>query len=117
MPAQASAAPEEFQHQIGDAAERRPQKPRAVETALQKHAFAVREGLEPELAVIGADSGGADTTERKILRREMKQRRIDRGAARDGLAQDVVALAGIGTEIIERKRARVPVDVIDRLVE
>ncbi len=53
-----------LQHEIGEFAERRTQHPRAVEAALQEHALAVREGLEAELAVIGADAGGADAAER-----------------------------------------------------
>src|SRR5208282_6895361 len=117
MPARALPPPEEFQHQVGNSAERRTQEARAAEAALQENAFAVREGLETELAVIGPDPGCANTAEWELLHHEVKQRRVYRGAARDSLAQNLVAFARVGAEIIERERARVSVDVIDGLTE
>src|ERR1700678_1054487 len=77
----------------------------------------MREGLEAELAMIGADPRCADAAERKILCDEMKERRIDRGASGDRPTQNLVALAWIGTEIIKRQRSRVTVDVVDCLFE
>src|ERR1019366_7463214 len=76
----ALAAFEKSQHQVGEASERRLQETRSVKTALQEYTFAMREGLEAKLAMIGADPRCADAAERKILRDEMKERRVDRGA-------------------------------------
>jgi hypothetical protein len=47
----------------------------------------------------------------------MKERRVDRGASGDGPAQNLVALAGVGAEIVKRRRPRVTVDVVDGLIE
>src|ERR1700733_16127190 len=101
-----STAIEHFQHQVGEAAERRIEKARAAQPALQENALAVREGLEAEFAVIGADAGRPDAAEGQIFGSEMKQGAVNGGAARDGAAEHVVALAGVSAEIIERQRAR-----------
>jgi hypothetical protein len=56
----ALAAFEKSQHQVGEASERRLQETRSVKTALQEYTFAMREGLEAKLAMIGADPRCAD---------------------------------------------------------
>ena len=100
-----------FQHEIGETSKRRMEEARPAEAALQEDALAVREGLEAEFPVIGADAGRSDAAERQILRGEMKQRPVDGCAARDGPAQHLVPLRGVGAEIIKRERTRVSVDV------
>ncbi len=56
-PAGASSPPQyELQHTVGEFAEGRAQQGCAIDRVLQEHGLSVREGLEAELAVIGADA-------------------------------------------------------------
>ena len=86
----------------GSAAVRRAQQAGAVEPALLENAFAVGEGLEAELAVIGAHAGGADAAERQVLDDDVHQRLVDRNSP------ETVLRSTLSRSAVSRRNSRAP---------
>src|SRR6185437_15607673 len=81
--AEPSALQQHLQHGGSELAEGRAQQRGAVQPALIENALAMREGLEADLAVIGANPRRADAAERQILDEDVHERLVDGGATRD----------------------------------
>src|SRR5579862_542902 len=108
-------AQEEANHTIGHGSVGRAQKFQRAETRLQKNALLIRKSLETRAAVVVAHSARANSSERKIVLRDVINDVVDGDAARDGFAEQAIDAAGVVIKIIEGERPRMRVDVSDRI--
>src|SRR4029453_18852720 len=108
---------QERQYLVERLAVRRIEQLRGRGARLTEHRLLVRERQEAALAVIGADSRGADAAERQPLVREMPQRIVDGDPACERFAQHALAAQRAASQVVERERVRTRVEPRDRFVE